>query len=491
DFVQDQISAANPYATLVVAELAEYARVFHTNPEIVYGPDDPRFGIYKNDIAGQLYIFEERPDGDRSDVASFGYSKDIISTQEMVEMIFKDEDHSIDADTYLRARLFDILINDWDRHYDQWRWAGFKNDGKTIYKPIPRDRDQAFFVNEGVIPRIASLNWLEPRIQGFDEFTENINGLSNNARYLDRTFLIQSDWKDWLAQIDSLKILLTSDRIDKAVLSFPKEIRPLCANETAKILKIRLENLEAMTKNLYLALAKEVNITGTNKEDLFEIVVPNDTTIRVTGFHNKSKNKKGIEIFSRTFYASETKKIRIYGLDKKDRFIIEGSTKSKISLTIIGGDGDEKIIFENTKVPRFITIYDKKTTNLSKPLEKRNIHIYDNEELEYNWQDFEYDIVSPGLFMGYNQDDGIFIGGGPIINKYSRYRSQSYKIFVNYALLTDAINFHFTGKSIYPLKNFEMDLVTDIKSPNYVNNFFGMGNETKWQVEKSEKEYYW
>jgi len=489
DIVQDQISAANPYAALVVAQLAEFAGIFHTNPETVYGPDDPRFGVYRQDIAGQLYIFEERPDKDRSDVASFGYSKNIISTDEMTEMIFNDNNHSIDANAFLRARLFDILINDWDRHGDQWRWAGFNNNNKTIYKPIPRDRDQAFFINEGVLPRLASNNWLISKIQGFDEFTENINGHSFNARYIDRTFLIHSDWNDWLQQIDSLKILLKPDKIDKAVLSFPKEIQPLCADYTAEILKARLKNLEPMTRKLYLSLAKEVNITGTNEEDIFEIIAHNDTTIHITGFH--LKNKKETEIYSRTFYSSETKKIHIYGFDKKDIFIIKGKAKNKINIIIISGNDDDKVIYKDTKVPKFITIYDKKSTNLS-PLLKSRIKIsYDKKELAYDNKAFKYNVVYPGLFMGYNQDDGLFLGGGPIINKYSRYHSQEYKIFANYAISTDAFNFYFSGKNIYPLKRFEWGLIADIKSPNYVNNFFGMGNETKWQVEKSEKEYYW
>jgi hypothetical protein len=35
-----------------------------------------------------------------------------------------------------------MLIGDWDRHYDQWRWAEYKKKGQVIYRPIPRDRDQ-------------------------------------------------------------------------------------------------------------------------------------------------------------------------------------------------------------------------------------------------------------------------------------------------------------------------------------------------------------
>ena len=490
DVVQDQISASNPFAALVVAELAELAGVFHTNPEIVYVPDDPRFGIYRQDVAGQLFIFEERPDGDRSDVASFGYSKDVISTDETIEKIFDDEDHFINSEATLRARLFDILINDWDRHDDQWRWAGFENGDKTNYKPIPRDRDQAFFVNEGVIPGIAKQKALVPKIQGFDEYTENIIGHSFNARYFDRTFLTQSNWEDWRQQIDFLKTVLTSEQIDKAVLSFPKEVQHLCARETAEILKARLDNLEPMARKLYLSLAKEVDITGTNKCDWFEITVPNDTTIQITGFHIKKNDEKGSEIYSRIFYASETNKIRIYGFDKKDRFVITGHYKSKIDLKIIGGDKDDEVIYEESKAPRYISIYDKKSTDLSPSLKKQIKNIYNLDEIKYDREAFKNDVFLPALFLGYNQDDGVFTGAGVNINKFSRYNSQNFKFLANYANLTKAFNFHFSGKNSYPLKRLELGFDAYYKSPGYVNNFFGFGNETNWQEEHPEKEYY-
>ncbi len=490
DIVQDQISTSNPYASLVVASLAEYAKIYHTNPEIVYVPDDPNFGIYRQDVAGQLYIFEERPDDDRSDVASFGYSKNIISTLDMIEKIHDDKDHYIDIDAFLRARLFDIFINDWDRHEDQWRWAGFKNDGQTIYKPIPRDRDQAFFVNEGLATKISSSKWISPRFQNFDEYTENVEGLSFNARLLDRTLLSQSEWKDWQRQIDSLKILLTPEHIDQAALSYPKEIIDIGSARTAEVLKARLKNLEPMARELYLFLAEEVDITGSNNKDLFNITVPDENTIRITKLHSKSKEGKETEIFSRDFYASETEQIRIYGFDQKDRFIIEGNAKNKIDLLIIGGDEKDEFIYEGQKLPRYISIYDKKNSNISHPLDQRIVRIYDENEAKYDREDFKYDVTYPGLFMGYNQDDGILLGGGVVINKYSRYRYQKYVILANYSFLTNAYNFHFSGDNIYPLRHLQLGLLADFKSPDFVNNFFGMGNDAEWQPDHPEKEYY-
>jgi hypothetical protein len=402
DLVQDQISASNPYAAPVVAALARHAGVFHANPELVYVPDDSRLGIYRRDVAEKLFLFEERPDDDRSDVASFGRSENIISTAKVIEKTTASSNHLVDKDAVLRARLFDIVINDWDRHEDQWRWAGFERNGQTVYKPIPRDRDQAFFVNEGIIPWIAARKWLLPKIQGFTEYTENMEGQSFNARYFDRSFLTQSSWDEWLRQIDSLRVLLTTEKIDSAMYAFPREVYPLCGSETARILKARLENLESMARNLYLSLAKEVSITGTEEPDYFEIMAPSDTVLRISGYELKKKGQKGRQFYHRTFYASETGKIHLYGLDGEDRFEIKGNYLSKIELNIIGGDNKDEIVSIEGLKRENIFVYGDGNTEISPDRSVRLKKRFDTEALEYDREHFEYDVVYPGIFSGYN-----------------------------------------------------------------------------------------
>lgn len=490
DLVQDQISASNPYAAPVVARLAHYAGVFHTHPEIVFVPDDPLLGIYRRDVANQLFLFEERPDGNREDVSGFGRSKNIISTNKVIKATVENKDHRIDADAVLRARLFDIWINDWDRHDDQWRWAAFGEGGKTIYKPIPRDRDQAFFVNEGLIPWIAARKWLLPKIQGFDEYSKNVPGQSYNARFFDRAFLTHSDWNDWRQQVDSLKSLLASVKIDSAVMAFPKEVQSICAANTARILKARLKNLEPMARQLYLSLAKEVDIIGTNESDHFRIIAPNDSTLHIYLFDGKGREDSVGTVYKRIFYASETKKIRMYGLDGDDTFTIEGSPQNKIGVTIIGGADNNEAIYEGSGVPGFIRIYDEEETSLSPLLKSRLKSRYNPEALEYDREAYKMNVVLPGVFTGYNRDDGVFVGGGPIINKYSRYRQQQYKILGNYAFLTNSASFHLSGSFKYPLKKLEVNVLADVKAPRYVNNYFGMGNKSAWQPAQSNIDYY-
>ncbi len=490
DLVQDQISASNPYAAPVVAALAGYVGVFHTNPEIVFVPDDPQFGIYRQDVAGRLFLFEERPNGNRSDVASFGHSENIISTSRVIEKAMVSSIHKIDENAVLRARLFDIVINDWDRHDDQWRWAGFEHNGQTIYKPVPRDRDQAFFVNEGILPWIASRKWLIPKIQGFTEYTENIEGQSFNARNFDRTFLTQSCWDDWLRQINSLRALLTNEKIDSAMHIFPKEIYPLCGRQTARILKARLENLELMAHKLYLSLAKEVSITGTNESDYFEISVLSDTVLQISVFELKKNREKGEKFYHRTFFASETKKVHLYGLDGNDQFEIKGNHPLKIKLNVIGGINKNSIISGEVLQYKNISIFNDRKDKVLPDLKRKSNPGYDLNELQYDRERFEYDVVRPGIFSGYNPDDGIFIGGGPVFSKYSRYQQQRYEILGNYAFATNAFNLHFGTQQSFPLARMEINFLVRYNSPEYSGNYFGMGNETKWQVPYSEKEFY-
>lgn len=59
DAAQDQFSMLNPFASLVVAELAGTAGVYHTNPQYYIVPDDPILGGYGDLMAGELALLSE------------------------------------------------------------------------------------------------------------------------------------------------------------------------------------------------------------------------------------------------------------------------------------------------------------------------------------------------------------------------------------------------------------------------------------------------
>ena len=69
-----------------------------------------------------------------------------------------------------------MLIGDWDRHEDQWRWALFeKEDGTEICKPIPRDRDQAFSKYDGTM--ISFLTRAIPGLRKMQTYGEDLRSV--------------------------------------------------------------------------------------------------------------------------------------------------------------------------------------------------------------------------------------------------------------------------------------------------------------------------
>ena len=158
DLVADGVSASYPYAALSVPVLSEAAGVPYNKVKLVYIPDDPLLGEHREDFKNRLALFEERlPESVKKGEDSY----------DVAVKLKEDNDDNIDQRAVLRARILDLFIMDFDRHEDQWQWAPIDKDKGKTYFPIPRDRDQAFFINEGVVPGMAAWPWVVPQLEGF------------------------------------------------------------------------------------------------------------------------------------------------------------------------------------------------------------------------------------------------------------------------------------------------------------------------------------
>jgi len=145
----DIYTTAHPYTPLAIGTLASASSIYHTNPTLYYVPKQNALKHFNKDFGNELYLIEERATSGHGNLKSFGFSNKLISTTDLLRNLQKSDAYYVDEDAYIRARLFDMLIGDWDRHQDQWRWAEFKVGTKKMYKPVPRDRDQAFSKYDG------------------------------------------------------------------------------------------------------------------------------------------------------------------------------------------------------------------------------------------------------------------------------------------------------------------------------------------------------
>lgn len=260
--VQDGISASHPYAPLVVPELADAVDIYHANPKIVFIPEDPRFGIYKDALANSLAIFEERANKKFIKANFFGDGDDVYSSPDLYEKLKKDNDNQVDEKFVVRNRLFDMCLGDWDRHDDQWRWVEFdKKDDKNIYRPIPRDRDQVFFIGEGSFKKLAASKWAQPAFKGFeDDLTYTPAMGFYRIRWFDRYFMTGTNLEDWKAEAAYLKKNLTDEVIENSFKNWPKPIYDLRGEEIIRKLKNRRDRLDFYAEDYHKFISKTVDI---------------------------------------------------------------------------------------------------------------------------------------------------------------------------------------------------------------------------------------
>jgi len=219
-----------------IPPLADAAGIYHTNPELFYVPKQPAMGIYNDEYGNDVYLLEERPAGDWDGTGAFGDSKKIIGTPDMADRLIKSHKHYVDNNWAVRSRLFDIMIGDWDRHDDQWRWARFEKEGEgehdehKLYRPIPRDRDQAFSRYDGAFAGFARLFMPFLRqLRVYGPEVDKIKWSTWSSRNFDRSFMNEAEWEDWQAQVKYIQDNVTDEVIEDAFKIWPQQVQDLTA----------------------------------------------------------------------------------------------------------------------------------------------------------------------------------------------------------------------------------------------------------------------
>lgn len=484
DIVQDQISSSHPYSALVVPKIADAANIYHTNPSLVFLPDDPLLGDYQEQFANKLYLFEERPAGNQEEADFFGNSKKVYSTPKMLVKLYKDNDNHVDQNWVVKSRLVDIFLADWDRHDDQWRWASFKEKKGTMFRPVPRDRDQVFFINNGILPYIVSRKWGLSRIQGFDDEFDWVPGFSFNARNFDRHFTNEMTLEDWTSEAEKLQKSLTDDVLIEALKAWPQSIQNLSSEVVLRKLKSQRDHLVEYARQHYEFISKEVHVIGSNKKELIEVTRNENGSVLVELFKLNKKEEKGKKIYSREFEKGITKEVRIYGLDGDDKFVTRGVAKKSITIRQIGGRGNDTFI-DQSKVGGFsrkTIVYDTKEGNTLESTSETKDKTSNKENInEFVRQYFIYDKLMPLISLGVNPDEGLTIGGGFIFTNQG-FRKENYKtkhsFLGNVAITTGGYDLTYKLSATDVIGPLDLELEIGAEAPNVTDNFFGLGNNS-------------
>ncbi|HEX6924619.1 MAG TPA: BamA/TamA family outer membrane protein [Longimicrobiaceae bacterium] len=347
--IQDQVSSLHPAGALMVPPILDAVGVLHPEPSLAVMPDDPALGEFREEFAGMLGIIEERPEEGEGGTAGFGGFSRIVGTETLLERLEEDRTNRVDATEFLTARLVDLMIGDWDRHDDQWRWAEVKEPGGiTRYRPIPRDRDYAFVDYDGLLMVLGRT--FAPNAVRFGR-GYYLEGLTLNGRELDRRLLSGLDRSTWDSVAAFVVSRVTNEVIDEAMSRLPPEYVGDTSREIGEILRWRRDALPEAAEEFYDLISTEVDVPATDEDDFALVERIGDGEVRVRlfpGEEGQSSPDEGDAFFDRVFRRSETREIRIYLHGGDDRAVVRGGEGRSIGVRLIGGGGDDHLTDSST-----------------------------------------------------------------------------------------------------------------------------------------------
>lgn len=489
-FLLDFYTANHPFTPFITGDMQEKLGIFSSNPKLFYVPKQQALDKYNLKYGDEMYMIEERFSSDPITLKMLDNATDIVSTEDVLKNLETSDKFSVDKESYLRVRLFDMLIGDWDRHSDQWKWAAYTNGDKTVYKAVPKDRDQAFSKYDGkaffFIMNIPAIRHMKT----FKGDLKNVKWFNMEPYPMDLVFAKDASKEDWVKQAIYIQENLNEKDINNAFSKLPKEVQDETITEIKKNIVSRKSNLQKYAENYFNVLQTKVPLAGTTNKDRF-IITKNEKSVEVQQFWIDKDNAEYL-VFSKNYNDNLTKELWIYGLEDDDIYEVKGNGKSKINIRLIGGYNHDSYNVENG---RNVKIYDfKSQKNTYNTDSKTSKHIKD----DYLINTYDYKHPKYNFFAGYpnanfNPDDGIILGlvGNYTVNNFIRAPFTQKHIFkANVYTATGGANFEYNGKFKKAFAGWDVDLIAKYTTPHFSQNFFGYSNESLYTKEDKDDRMY-
>ncbi len=254
NIVIDGISAQHPYGATVAASLSQAVGILHTFPKIVFLPKQPTLGDYNEHYGNRLYMLEHETESDINWTSHSNVVK-ILNTDDLQELKQTQGNRlHIDSHALVRARLFDLVIGDWDRHAKQWGWVLQEDQSGLNAIPLPVDRDNAFFNLSGIIPSLIANKNVTPEMRPFLNEIDYLPGL---IQPFDVYFLSTIPESVFMEEAAFLQEALTDEAIEKALRTWPSTIYDLDAKTISEKIKSRRNDLLKYAKGFKNVLDKK------------------------------------------------------------------------------------------------------------------------------------------------------------------------------------------------------------------------------------------
>ena len=329
DALDDQMAAQFPFGATVVAELLDAAGILAPEPVAMVMPNDARLGRYRSMFAGRVGLFAVDAHERSGGAPGFGGFSVIVNSDTVFARVRADPASRFDDRYYLRARLIDLLVGDWDRHSDQWKWGRRTESGETRWRPIPEDRDWAFAHIDGATAFIAQ--FALPKYVGFSARLPAVGRLAMSGTIVDHRVLNRLDRADFVAVAGELVAMLTDSVIGAAVSALPPAVLALERDRLVGALTARRNALVAYSESYYRYVARTLDIHGyEGSKDVVDFDPISDKRVRV---RVHAGGTDGPVRFERLIDARDTRAVRLFLNEADDQVI--GNDDLPFRVTIV------------------------------------------------------------------------------------------------------------------------------------------------------------
>jgi hypothetical protein len=335
---RDLTSLTHPAAGVISPVLAEAAGVPHTSPRLVVMPDDPALGQFAKTFANLIGTIEEYPLPVGGGNPGFMGATEIIPTTQMWKRWMEGPENRFDHLAYLRARVFDFWVDNYDRHRGQFRWM--RLPGKDAWQPLPEDPDFALIHRDGMVARAIGTSVPQFQIVFSEKYPRRLDGALLNAAEMDRWILAGATAADFEAMARELQSRFTDDVIERALRQMPAEWYAKSGRATAAALRTRRAGLVDYTLRIYRYYAKAVDVHATDRDERVGVARGADGSVEVT----VGLADSGVApYYRRRFLASETDEVRIFLHGGNDRVQTTGPAGGPITVRVIAGGGRDVV----------------------------------------------------------------------------------------------------------------------------------------------------
>ena len=484
--LQDQTSSSHPAGAVVAAALLDSVGILNPDPQLVVMPDDPALGEFRQEFAGMLGTIEVHPDEGSDDQRLFAGAAKVVGSDRLLEHLEESPDQRADQRAYLRARLMDLFLGDWDRYESQYRWARHDSGGIHLYEPVPEDRDYVFVDYDGLLLRLAGKTYI-PRAHPFTpEYRGDLVPLVISGQRMDRRLLDRLELATWDSVAAALRARLSDRVIAAAVRAMPPEYYARGGPELERILRGRRDRLPEVARRFYALLAAEAEVEATDEPESAEITRLPGGEVRVT---LAPRDRPGAPFYQRTFRPGETREIRLYLHGGDDRAVVRGSARSSILVRVVGGGGDD-VLADSSRVSREAVrtaFYDHRGANL---FVRGPNTLVDRRDYDYSPPPPTALHLPPrdwgtewSWFTGtadYQSGEGLILGGGPVFTRYGfRQHPYAYQLAVQgrvgLASLDAEASFRGDFRRVGSAQSLQVGLLASALD---AMQFFGYGNDT-------------